>query len=359
MSKLDKIRGNIDIIDEKILKLLSERSKFVIEVKRTQTGKSRYRFDRESSIVRRLCEKNKGPLPNQAVREIYTQIITSFRDSLQLDRPISIAYLGPEGTYSQEAAVKLLGESTELHSENTIADVVGAVESDSADLAVVPVENSSEGAVRETHKLLLDTTVNICAEISLPIIHNLMSKSSLGEIEVVYGHPHGLAQCSVWVKTHLPNAKLIPAESNAKAAEISSNDNKSAAIASKKAADIYGLNILKRGVNDQPGNKTRFVALGRSKTKPSGNDKTSLFCVLNDKPGALHEILGFFADKNISLTRLESQPYRQGQYAFHIDFIGHQQTDFVSDVLENINKNTKVCRILGSYPVEIENDKQV
>lgn len=352
---IDKIRNDIDKIDHEILKLLASRAKLALEVKKTSGGKSRIRPERENEILKNLVNKDSGPLPKKAVKDIFAQIISSFRNEMQLDRPISVSYLGPKGTYSQQAAIDLFGKSTSLYPESNIADVFRSVEAGSTDLAVAPIENTTEGAVRETHNLLFETTAKICAEISIPIIHSLIStESSLEKITAVYAHPQALAQCSTWLKAHLPKAEQVAAESNARAAELAKKHKNSSAIASNKAAEIYGLNILERGINDQPGNRTRFIALGNIETKPTGNDKTSLICVLNDKPGALYEILGFFAENNISMTRLESQAYKPGQYAFHIDFIGHLREENVRNVINNIEKNTKICRILGSYPKEVE-----
>ena len=351
---IDDIRKDIDEIDRKILNLLAERAKLALEVKKTSGGKSRIRPERENEILNKLIEQDSGPLPKEAVREIFTQIISSFRNEMQLDRPISVSYLGPRGTYSEQAAIDLFGKSSALYPESNISDVFRAVEAGSTDLAVVPIENTTEGAVRETHNRLFDTNVKICAEINMPIIHSLISAGdSIENINSVYAHPQALAQCSSWLKEHLPKAEKISVESNAKAATLAKEHAGSSAIASDKAAEIYGLNILERGINDQPGNTTRFIALGTFETKPTGKDKTSLICVLNDKPGALYEILGFFAKENISMTRLESQVYQRGQYAFHIDFIGHINENSVKNVIENIEKNTKICRILGSYPKEV------
>lgn len=352
---LDKIRGDINKIDQEILRLLSERAKLALEVKNTSDGKSRIRPERENEIIQKLVEKNSGPLPKKAVRQIFAQIISSFRNEMQLDRPISVSYLGPEGTYSEQAAIDLFGQSTSLHPEASIADVFRSVEAGSTDLAVVPIENTTEGAVRETHNLLFGTSVKVCAEIEVPIIHSLVAGTdNIEKISSVYAHPQALAQCSNWLKEHLPKAEQVAVESNAKAAMLAKENENSAAIASDKAAKIYDLNVLEKGVNDQPGNMTRFIALGKIDTKPTGRDKTSLICILNDKPGALYEILGFFAKENLSMTRLESQPYKPGQYAFHIDFIGHIKDARVCGVIKKIEENTKICRILGSYPKEIE-----
>ena len=353
---LNNIRNEIDKIDQEILGLLAKRAELALEVKKTAVGKSKIRPERENEIIKKLAERDSGPLPKKAVKEIFAQIISSFRNEMQLDRPISVAYLGPEGTYSQQAAIELFGQSTSLCPENTIADVFRAVEAGGTDLAVVPIENSTEGAVKETHNLLFDTSSTICAEINIDVTHCLVSNAeNIGDITSIYAHPQSLAQCSVWLKTHLPDVKQVAIESNAKAAKIVVEQKGSAAIASEKAASIYGLNVIEKGVNDQPGNKTRFIALGNVDTKPTGDDKSSLICVLNDKPGALYEILGFFAQEQISMTRLESQPYRTGQYAFHIDFSGHIKDPKVAEVIKKIEQNTKICRVLGSYPKDIEN----
>lgn len=355
MSDIEEIRNKIDELDEKLLELLNKRAKLALQVKKTTDGKTPIRPERESAIVRRLSDESDGPLPKTAVREIFTQIIASFRDRMQLDRPLSVGYLGPEGTYSEQAAVKIFGLSIDLQTEDSISDVIRSVEAGSTDLAVVPIENSTEGAVRETHKLLFNTSAKIIAEITIPIVHCLLSKSSdISKIKKIYSHPQTLGQCSDWLKKHFPNAEIIPASSNAAAAEKAATEDSAAALSSAEAGKIYDLNILEKGINDQPGNATRFIALGNIPTKPSAKDKTSLICVLVDKPGALYEILKFFAEKNISMTRLESQPYTRGEYAFYIDFRGHKDDPNVSEVIKNIETHTKICQVLGSYPEEIE-----
>ncbi len=353
---IDKIREDIDKIDADILALLAKRAELALEVKKTAGGKTRIRPERENEILRKMMEQDSGPLPKKAVKEIFSQIISSFRNEMQLDRPISVSYLGPPGTYSEQAATELFGGSTDLHAENNISDVFRSVETGNTDLAVVPIENTTEGAVRETHNLLFETTVKICAEINIAITHNLITLSDdIKKINSVYAHPQALAQCSIWLKTHLPDAEQIAVQSNAKAASLAKKHENSAAIASDKAAEIYGLHVLERGINDQPGNTTRFISLGSIDTKPTGNDKTSLICVLNDKPGALYEILSFFAEENISMTRLESQAYKPGQYAFHIDFLGHGKEEKVKKVIKSIEETTKICRVLGSYPRDAGN----
>lgn len=354
MDELNNIRKNIDEIDDEILKLLNRRAEWALKIKDTKPGKTPIRPEREASIVRDMTEKNQGPLPNEAVREIFTQIIASQRDHLQLDKPVSVSYLGPAGTYSEEAAVKLFGGTIDLHPEDTISEVVRAVENGSANLAVVAVENSSEGAVRETHRLLQSTDAKIVAEISLPIVHCLLSNDSKQNIKTVYAHPQALGQCRGWLATHLPEARQIPCASNSAAADLAAGKENAAAVASAKAGEIYGLKIVERGINDQPGNETRFIALGNLQTRPTDNDKTSILVVANDKPGALHELLGILADAGITMTRLESQPYGKGQYAFYIDFVGHIDEPQVADAIGRIDKTARICHVLGSYPREVQ-----
>lgn len=354
MTDLGKIRSEIDTTDDQILELLNKRAKLALSIKKTSGGQAAIRPDREIEIIRRLNESNKGPLPSEAVRSIYTQIIAAFRDQLQLDRPISVGYLGPEGTYCEEAAQKLFGGTVSLVSEETITGVFRDVQAGTTQLAVVPIENSSEGAIRETHSLLINTDVKIVGEISLPIVHCLLSnQKDIKSIKRVYAHPQSLGQCRIWLATHLPNAALVPQSSNASAAQMVANTRDSAAIAAKSAADIYSLNVLEIAINDQPANKTRFIALGNFATKPTKQDKTSLICVAKDKPGALYELLGVLASHKISMTRLESQPYEQGQYAFYIDFGGHVNEPNIKQAIAEIDSMAKLCKVLGSYPAEL------
>lgn len=353
-SDIGKIRKHIDELDDKILQLLNKRAELAIKIKKTTAGQAAIRPEREIDIIRRINNSNKGPLPPEAIRSIYTQIIASFRDQLQLDRPISVGYLGPKGTYCEEAARKLFGTTVVLTSEDTITGVFRDVQAGTTHLAVVPIENSSEGAVRETHSQLVGTDVKIVGEISIPIIHCLISnQKDIKSIKRVYAHPQTIGQCRIWLATHLPQAALVPQNSNASAAQMVANTRDSAAIAAKSTAELYGLSVLEIAINDQPANKTRFIALGKYPTKPTELDKTSLICVVKDKPGALHELLGVLANHKISMTRLESQPYEQGQYAFYIDFVGHQDEANVATAIKQIDAITKFCKVLGSYPMEL------
>lgn len=351
MSEIEKIRESIDDIDDKIVELLNKRANLALEVKNTKTGQSATRVDRQNSIIRRIISKNKGPLSDIALAEIYTQLVSTFRDRLQLESPMKVSFLGPKGTYSEEAVVKIFGKSVDFNPEDMIEAVFRSTEAGTTAVAVVPIENSSEGAVHETHRQLLKTNLNIISEVTIPVIHCLLSNDTKPQnIKKVFAHPQSLGQCRTWLATHLPDAELIPCSSNASAAENASKTKKSAAIASKSASDIYNLNILENGINDQPDNKTRFLALGDMETKSTGNDKTSILCMLKDRAGALHEVLGVFAEENLSMTRLESQPYQNDQYAFYIDFLGHKDDAAVAKSLEKISNLSKICKILGSYP---------
>ncbi|HET7673062.1 MAG TPA: prephenate dehydratase [Candidatus Saccharimonadales bacterium] len=354
MQDIEDIRKKIDELDIKIMELLNKRAEQALKIKKTSAGQAPIRPERESDVVRKLVKANKGPVPDNALRQIFTQIIASFRDEMQLDKPVSVSYLGPAGTYSEEAAIKLFGNTIELRPEQTVLGVIRAVEGGSVNIAVLPIENSSEGPVIETHRLLQRTGTRIIAEVTLPVIHCLLSKSAdLDEIKTVYAHPQALGQCRNWLATHLPKARQMPCASNSAAAELAAKKENTAAIAGKKAGQIYGLEVLQAGINDQPGNETRFIALGNLDTQPTGSDKTSVIIVLNDKPGALYEVLGILADAGISMTRLESRPYGKGQYAFYIDFAGHFKDAKIAEALDKVDKNTRVCHVLGSYPMEV------
>lgn len=351
MKSLDNIRKNIDEIDNQLLELLNNRARLAIQVKATSQGKTAIRPEREASIIRRVSIANRGPLPARAVKSIFTHIIATFRDEMQLDRPITISYLGPTGTYSEEAATMLFGETVTLFPQITITSVILAVDRGEADIAVVPMENSSEGSVTETHKRLLETSSPIISETILPINHCLLSnETAINRISSVYGHPQALAQCREWLATHLPRAELISSNSNALAGEQASKHVGSAAVASKKVGEIYNLKVIKKMINDNPDNQTRFIALGKLYTKPTGNDKTSIMCVLQDRAGALHELLKPLAQNKISMTRLTSQPYTKGQYVFYIDLCGHQDDPGIKEMFDEMKKQTVAWKVLGSYP---------
>ncbi len=354
MPDLKKIREGIDKIDNQLLDLLNKRASLSLLVKKTEFGKTSIRPEREVLIAKRLMKANPGPLSSDNLLTIYKSIISTSRE-LQLNEKLKVAYLGPRGTYSGEAAESLFGVEIQHETEQTLSDVFRAVEVGTVQVAVVPIENSSEGAVREAHKLLLDTTAKIVCEITLPVVHCLLSKQSeLAKIQTIYAHPQSFGQCRTWLATHLPKAKQISVDSNAAAAEMASKEPNASAIASSKTAQIYDLSVARKGINDQPDNQTRFVAIGQLETQQTGDDKTSIICVVKDKPGALYELLGILAKNNISMTRLESQPYKAGQYAFYIDFIGHIKDSKIARAADDMSTHTQICKVLGSYPAGVK-----
>jgi chorismate mutase/prephenate dehydratase len=269
------------------------------------------------------------------------------------DTPLTVTYLGPEGTYSEEAAHLHYSEKAIYEPKASIDEAVRAVESKKANAAVVPIENSTEGAVKDVYDHLLQTPLQICGEIFLPIHHQLQTKAhSLADIQEVVAHPQSLAQCRVWLDKHLPYIKKTPIVSNAEAARLAAKKESLAAIASESAAYIYQLPILEKNIEDDPSNTTRFVVLGTTETSPSGSDKTSLVCSTPDKPGALYKVLGVLADQGVNMVKLESRLARGSlsDYIFFIDIEGHEQEPSIAKTLELLKEPTIFLKVLGSYP---------
>ncbi len=347
MNSLDELRDQIDRIDDDILRLLNARAEKAHEVKNAKGGGVIYRPEREASIVRRMTGQ-KHTLPGPSRAAIYREIIAACRN---LEQQLRVSYLGPAGSYSHEAALALAGSSSELIAATSITATLRAAEHGDADAALLPIENSSEGMVSETHKLLRGTGLKIIAEIVLPINHCLLSKEkSLDGINVVYAHPQALGQCRQWLQTHLPGTELVAEPSNSRAAEVAAKSQHAAAIASAKAAELFNLRVHARNINDEPANQTRFVLLGKELPSPTGHDQTSLICLVKNTPGALHGLLAVFADAGINMTRLESQPVSASEYAFYIDLDGHQSESNISTALARAAEITISCTNLGSYP---------
>jgi chorismate mutase/prephenate dehydratase len=350
MSDLSELRKDIDQIDDEILSLLNKRARKSLEVKKTTGGKAPLRRGREIDIVKRMVANNPGPFSDAAIQNIYEAIVYNGRG---LQTTIRVAYLGPRGTYSERAATEMFGEAVELVPKRSLGEVIGALDSRVVDVAVFPLENSTEGGVSATHKILQTTDMPIIAEYSLSIQHALLSKqSSVTGVQTVYGHPQALGQCRDWLATHLPDARLTPCESNVAGIERALADPDSAAIAGAHNSVRYGLQVLEQVVNDEPDNTTRFVALAHDAVQATGDDKTSVFCTVSEKTGALYDLLGVFNDYNISLTRLESQPY-DGGYGFFIDFLGHCDDEAIAQALMGLGVKTTRLKLLGSYPKEL------
>ena len=347
---LKDIRGKIDALDERLVQLLSARAKLAQQAWHAKGSAAAYKPEREAQVLRRVRELNQGPLSGAALSRLFTEIMSACR---ALEEQMAVAYLGPEGTFSQEAVVKHFGAATGSQSHATIDEVFRAVETGAAGYGVVPVENSTEGAVGRTLDLLLNTSARICGEVMLPVRQCLMSVAPRRDgISKVYSHTQSLAQCQQWLSRNLPQAERIAVVSNAEAARLASKDRRSAAIASRTAATLYGLKLLARNIEDDPKTTTRFAVIGTEEVSPSGRDKTSLVLSTRNAPGAVHDLLTPLAKHGVSMTRLESRPARTGlwEYVFYVDIEGHQQEPRVAKALTALARKTSFLKVLGSYP---------
>jgi chorismate mutase / prephenate dehydratase len=346
-------RAAIDALDAKLVALLNERAALAIAIGRLKGNGGAYRPEREAQVLRRVADANKGPLQAEALVRLYTEIISACRS---LEQPLAVAYLGPQGTFSEMALGKHFGAGVAAASCASIDEVFRSAETGSAQYAVVPVENSTEGAIGRTLDLLLATPLRICAEVVLRVQQNLMVKrASMKSIRKVYSHTQSLAQCQAWLAQNLPRAQRIPLASNAEAARTAAKEAGAAAIGPEIAAAHYGLKILARSIEDDPKNRTRFLVLGPHETGPSGKDRTSLVMTAHNKPGSLHGLIASFATHGVSMTRLESRPARTGQweYYFYVDIDGHQQDAKVAKALAELRDKAPFVKIFGSYPAAV------
>lgn len=381
MSKgLKQLREKIDTLDQDIQHLLSQRARCAQQVAEVKLAEAAdydtfseqstevlfYRPEREAAVLRKVMERNQGPLGNEEMARLFREIMSA---CLALEQPMKIAFLGPEGTFTQAAALKHFGHSVETIPCATISDVFRDVGSDACDYGVVPVENSTEGVISHTLDMLIDSPLKICGEVSLRIHQYLMSQhSSLSPIKKIYSHQQSLAQCRQWLDQQLPNAERIPVNSNAEAARLVSLEEGTAAIASNAVAEIYKLTLLANKIEDQPDNTTRFIILGKQEVeasrilsssssdtdaeKAAAVDKTSLMITSANVSGSLFNLLKPLADNGLSMTRIESRPSKSGlwQYLFFIDIDGHVSEPSVAKALDEINKKSSLMKILGSYP---------
>lgn len=351
--KLLELRNQIDALDDQLLELLNRRGALAQAVGHAKNGAPIYRPEREAQVVRRLQEANTGPLPKESVERLFKEIMSACRS---LEQPMTVAYLGPEGTFSESAAVKQFGGSSQGMPVASIDEVFTAVEDGSAHYGVVPAENSTEGAIGRTLDLLLTTSLHICGEVNLRVRQNLLRKeASLDGIRVVYSHAQSLGQCQEWLKTHLPGVERIAVASNSEAARLASEQPDAAAIAGEKAAERHGLAIVAPGIEDDAGNTTRFLVLGREETAPSGKDKTSLAVYAKNKPGSLLELIEPFARLGVGLTKLESRPARSGswEYVFFIDLEGHCRDTGVAEAIKEAAGHAQSLKVLGAYPTAL------
>jgi chorismate mutase/prephenate dehydratase len=356
--QLLEIRNRIDSIDSQIHQLLNQRAEAAQEVARIKLAADPkavfYRPEREAQVLRKVMKRNEGPLDDETVARIFREIMSS---CLALEKPLNIAFLGPEGTFTQAAALKHFGHAVSMHSMSTISDVFVEVETGGADYGVVPIENSTEGMVNHTLDMFISSPLFICGEVSIRINQNLMSQAAtLAEIKRVYSHKQSLAQCRGWLDRHLDaDVERIEVSSNAEAARLASEDSTAAAIAGENAALLYKLTIMENNIEDEPGNTTRFLVIGKQDVPQSGRDKTSLMLATRNEAGGLYSLLSPLAEYQVSMTRIESRPSRRGlwDYVFFIDVMGHQQDEEVQKAFEELKKKASLFKVLGSYPVAV------
>jgi len=357
---LSTMRDRIDEIDETIQELISERASIAQQVAIIKSKKNKdnhtdivfYRAEREAEILRMVIERNKGPLQDEEIARLFREIMSA---CLALEKPMIIGFLGPEGTFTQSAALKHFGHSVKTKSLTTIADVFRDVESGAIPYGVVPVENSTEGVINHTLDLFINSPLVISGEVEIRIHHHLLTKKniSVSEITKIYSHRQSLAQCREWLDSNLNGVEQIPVNSNAEAAQLVLKSNESvAAIAGDSAAEIYKLIVISKNIEDEPDNTTRFLVIGKNKVKPSNNDKTTILVSTKNQSGALHKLLEPIASNGLSLSRIESRPSRRGmwEYVFFMDIDGHQLDDKVSAALKDLTNESQMVKVLGSYP---------
>ncbi len=355
--KLAGVRQRIDTLDEQIQELISRRAEAAQEVARVKLKEDPeahfYRPEREAEVLSRVMERNRGPLSDEVMARLFREIMSA---CLALEQPLNIGFLGPEGTFTQAAALKHFGHAVETVSLGSIPDVFREVEAGSCHYGVVPVENSTEGVINHTLDMFMNSPLRICGEVTLRINHNLLGiGGSLGAIDKVYSHQQSLAQCRGWLESNLAHAERVAVGSNAEAARLAREDPRAAAIASETAGEIYGLRVLAEKIEDEPCNTTRFLIIGKQDVPPSGNDKTSLLLATRNEAGGLHRLLTPFAVHGISMSRIESRPSRQGvwDYVFFVDVEGHQQDEALAAALRELSRESRMCKVLGSYPKSV------
>lgn len=348
---LKELRQKIDALDQKIIQLLNERTNLVLEIGKLKDkeGRSVYSPDRETEVYRKIEEIAKGPLPKEALKAIYREVMSA---ALVLEKPLTIAYLGPEATFTHLASISKFGSSVQYAPAATISEVFQGVDQKRADYGVIPVENSIEGAVSHSLDRFIDSDLKISSEILFEISHNLLSRSPLKEIRRVYSNPQVFGQCRRWLETHLPRVELIETTSTTQAAQRAAREDGAAAIASKLAATLYDLPILDEGIEDLAHNMTRFLVIGRELTPPTGRDKTSVLVSIKDKVGALYEMLVPIRRHRINMTKIESRPSKKKawDYYFFIDVEGHVRDRKVKKMLDELEGKVRFLKILGSYP---------
>jgi len=348
------LRDKIDALDLQIMQAISDRARCaqqVAEVKKGQGDVAYYKPEREAQVLRHIMEKNAGPLDNEEMARLFRQIMSA---CLALEQPIKVAFLGPEGTFTQEAALKHFGDSAISVPQSAIDEVFREVLAGACNYGVVPVENSTEGVISHTLDSFMDSSLKICGEVELRIHQHFMIGPNTNKDSVtrVYSHAQSLAQCRQWLNSNYPNIERVAVSSNAEAAKRVQGEWNSAAIAGDMACELYSLEKMWEKIEDRPDNSTRFLIIGREPVPRSGDDRTSIVVSVHNKPGALHDLLEPFRRFNVDMTRLESRPSRNSKwsYVFFIDLVGHIEDQPVADVLEELSTSVAELKILGSYP---------
>jgi chorismate mutase/prephenate dehydratase len=348
---LSKHRQAIDQLDAQIVRLLNARTQHALAIGdiKLKAGEEIYAPHRERAVFERVCGHNNGPITNDQLRAIYREIMSS---ALALEKTMTIAYLGPEATFTHQAAIRRFGSSLRYAAQKTIGDVFTEVSKQRADYGVVPVENSTEGVVTHTLDMFVDSDLKIVSQVLLKIQQCLMSNAPLNKIKRLYVHPQSLAQCRGWLAKHLPRVEIVEASSNARSAELAAQHKCSASLGGALAAEKYGLKILAQDIQDNSVNVTRFIVLGRQCPPPTGDDRTSLMLSVADKAGALHEAIAAFKRFKINMTKIESRPSKRKawEYFFFIDCAGHYQDAKVAKAIDHLGKHCNFVKILGSYP---------
>jgi chorismate mutase/prephenate dehydratase len=354
---LSEVRERIDGIDRQIQGLIAERARWAQQVGKAKgplkAAVDYYRPERESQVLRQVLDRNDGPLSDEVLLRLFREIMSA---CLAQQEPLKVGFLGPEGTFSQQALHKHFGHSAKGLPLASIEEVFQEVEAGNADFGVVPVENSGQGTIQSTLDMFLTSPLKICGEVELAVHQHLMSRTGrLEDIERVYSHPMSLAQCKAWLRQYLPKAEKIPVASNAEAARRARTADDAAAIAGESAGHVYGLKVVAGPIQDRQDNTTRFLVLGRELFSRSGHDRTSLLVYVRDQPGALYNVLSPFAKHGVSMNRIESRPSHAGrwQYAFFIDVTGHVQDDSVGRALSELGDYAADVKVLGSYPVAL------
>ncbi|AEO41900.1 prephenate dehydratase [Xanthomonas euvesicatoria pv. euvesicatoria] len=355
---LADVRAKIDEIDRNIQALIAERANFAHQVGKAK-GKlaaavDYYRPEREAQVLRMVVDRNEGPLSDEVLVHVYREIMSA---CLAQQEPLKIGYLGPEGTFSQQAVLKHFGRSAVGLPMATIEEVFQEVEAGNADFGVVPVENSGQGTIQVTLDMFLTSNLKICGEVELRVHQYLLSRNGrLEDIERIYAHSQSFAQTAGWLRSHLPKVEKIAVSSNAEGARRARNAEDAAAIGGESAAHVYGLKkVIMKSIEDDDDNTTRFLVIGRQIFPSSGHDRTSVLVFIHDKPGALFDVLSPFARHGISMNRIESRPSHQAkwEYGFFIDLIGHVEDDAMKQALAELKAHSAQIKVLGSYPVAI------